>query len=179
MLANDAASAQRHLLAATRAAAALASQGGDSMARDQVQTIAKLLPADPQGRLADLAAGHIAFQRARAAFLNEELSKAARLMKDAGECFARASSPYAFWSAIYSAIAARANGSPATALGILSAPAANLPDTYYHLRGRQAWMRAAFGVFAATTWRAPRNAIAVGFFPLAGGLRIQREPYST
>jgi CHAT domain-containing protein len=141
LLDGDLAAANRHLEDATREARALADAGGDAMPRDQVILIAAT--RDP-ALLRVLAEGHVAFGRARAAYLAERLDEAARLMREAADRFARAASPYAAWAPAYEAVAVRASGSPERALQILAAvPADQSPATYHHLRGRLAWLRGA------------------------------------
>jgi CHAT domain-containing protein len=123
-----------------RMARALADTGGDTMARDEV----RLIRRSPRGSRAraDLVQAHLAYGRAREAFVAERLSDARTEMDNAADAFARAQSPYQYWAPIFRAIPLWIGGDGNSSLHELSSiPLERLPDSYYHLRGRVAWTK--------------------------------------
>lgn len=126
---------------AERLARDLASAGGDAMPRDEIDLIRASAVGAP--RRAALVRAHLAFGRARQAFLAERLQDASAEMAVAAGSFARAGSPYQYWAPIYRAIPSWIDGDADRALRQLaSVPLDRLPDAYFHLRGRVAWTRA-------------------------------------
>ena len=130
------------LAAAEAPARDLAERGGDTMPVDEVELIRASAP-DLRARTG-LAKGHLAFGRAREAFLGDRLGDAAREMSAASESFAVAGSLYTHWASIYRAIPLWIDGSADAALRELSLiPLNRIPARYYHLKGRTAWTKAA------------------------------------
>jgi CHAT domain-containing protein len=115
-------------------------EGGDTMALDEVALI-RAAAAGSRTRLA-LANAHLAYGRARQAFMAERLSEASAEMTLAAESFVFAGSVYAYWAPVYRAIPLWIEGHARRALRELSSiPLQQVPVGYYHLRGRVAWTR--------------------------------------
>jgi CHAT domain-containing protein len=125
---------------ADRLSRALAENGGDTMARDEVALIRRTRRGSRE-RMA-LAKGHLAYGRAREAFIAERLTDASRDMSIASESFAIAGSSYAHWSPVYRAISLwMARSIPAALQELSSIPLDGIPASYCHLRGRIAWTK--------------------------------------
>jgi hypothetical protein len=118
---------------------------------------------------------HLAFGRAREAFLAERLTEASTEMSAASSSFARAGSPYRLWAPIFRAIALWIEGSGESAIRELSlVHLERLSATYYHLRGRVAWTKAvALQVLARYDLARPLFAEAREVFRRAGEIEYE------
>lgn len=126
---------------AERMARALADAGGDTMARDEVALIRR--SARGSRVRADLVQAHLAYGRARQAFIAERLSDARTEMDAAAAAFGRAGSQYQYWAPIFRAIPLWiASAADQSLFELSSIPIDRLPETFYHLRGRVAWTKA-------------------------------------
>ncbi len=125
---------------ATRLATQLADLGGDTMALDGAQIIARAQEERNDGALRDLARGHALFGEARQDYVRDNQGSAADLMARAATHFARARSPYASWAPVYRSIYSRNQGEAQRSLDeALQVDVRSMPATYLHLRGRVAW----------------------------------------
>jgi CHAT domain-containing protein len=138
-IAGDGPAAEAALLEAARRAAALA-VAGDTMARDAVAMIRGAEGTGDRAKVSALAIGHAAFSRARRLYVAEEITAATDEMREANTAFARADSPYRWWSRIYGGVLQRMQGDGGAAVAtIRSIPIKRLPAGYRHLRGRYHW----------------------------------------
>jgi CHAT domain-containing protein len=134
------ASAERLLGEAADLANRLASDGGDTMARDEIQRILHRQAAGDRSGLRELAAGHQLYATARRTYLEDHQLDASKRMAEAAVHFRRASSEYAAWAPVFRALYLRNNDECDAALDALRQVTIDqLPPTYYNLRGRIAW----------------------------------------
>src|SRR5919201_1247825 len=110
------------------------------MAVDEVALIRRT-PRGSRARVA-LAKGHLAYGRAREAFISDRVTDAANEMSAASASFAVAGSLYAHWAPVYCAIPLWIDGaSEASLRELASIPVDRLSVRYFHLRGRVAWTK--------------------------------------
>jgi CHAT domain-containing protein len=128
-------------LAEARSLADRLANGGDAMARDEVQRIDRAIAGGGGPALRDLAVGHRLFGEARAQFTGDRLPDAIRTMSEAAVSLRRAGSPYAHWSTVFDGTLLRLRGEGQASVDRFSVDTAarSLPDRYFHLRGRLAW----------------------------------------
>jgi CHAT domain-containing protein/tetratricopeptide (TPR) repeat protein len=118
----------------------LAADGGDTMPRDEVALIARVVRSGNRAAVGTLAEAHTLYVQARQHFLDDDLESASDAMGAASARFRRAGSRYALWAPVFRAFYLRNKGEPQAALNELrTIPLESLPPTYYHLRGRVAW----------------------------------------
>jgi CHAT domain-containing protein/tetratricopeptide (TPR) repeat protein len=128
---------------AARSAEALAADGGDALAHDEIARIRRAQRRGDRRALIDLAVGHRLYGESREALLREDLLGASTLMSRAVPHLLRAQSQYAQWGPIVQAIFLRNKGLASEAIEQLhTVPLTAIPGRYFHLRGRRAWIEA-------------------------------------